>query len=150
MSAAVTLLARRDFCSSELAARLSSQGFDQQAIGSAVEELHDRHYLDDARYARQFVTVHAERGHGPIRIRHDLVALGVSEQQIDSALAERTDWATQAQTLRARRFGAAPPHDWAEKARQVRFLMYRGFSQDDIRSALNTDMDIDMTSDTDT
>ena len=150
MIAAVTLLARRDFCSSELAARLSSQGFDQQAIGSAVQELRDRHYLDDVRYARQFVTVHAERGHGPVRIRHDLVALGVGERQIDSALDERTDWATRAQTLRARRFGAEPPHVWAEKARQARFLKYRGFSDDDIRSALGTDMNIDMTSDTDT
>jgi regulatory protein len=143
MSAAVTLLARRDFCSSELAARLSSQGFDRQVVGSAVEELRNRHYLDDARYARQFVTLHAERGHGPVRIRHDMAALGLNEEQIDSALAERTDWATRAQTLRARRFGAEPPDDWAEKARQARFLKYRGFSSDDIRSAL----DVDMTSD---
>jgi regulatory protein len=143
MSAAVTLLARRDFCSSELASRLSSQGFDQQAVESAVEELHDRHYLDDARYARQFVTLHAERGHGPVRIRHDMAALGVNEEQIDCALAERTDWATRAQTLRARRFGAEPPDDWTEKVRQARFLKYRGFSNDDIRSAL----DVDMTSD---
>jgi len=143
MSAAVTLLARRDFCCAELALRLSSQGFDQQAIGSTVEELLDRHYLDDARYARQFVILHAERGRGPVRIRHDMAALGVKEQEIDSALAERTDWANRAQLLRARRFGPEPPHDWAEKARQARFLQYRGFSNDDIRSAL----DVDMTSD---
>jgi len=38
--------------------------------------------------------------------------------------------------VRARRFGAEVPADWREKARQARFLQYRGFSADHIRSAL--------------
>jgi len=139
----VTLLARRDFCSSELTARLNSQGFDEHAIRAAIDELSDRHYLDDARYARQFVTLHSERGHGPLRIRHDLNALGMTEQHIESALDEQGDWAARAQALRVRRFGPEAPKSWAEKARQARFLQYRGFSNDDIRSALGADVTTD-------
>jgi regulatory protein len=143
MSAAVALLARRDFCSSELAAKLSSQGFDEQAVRAAIEELHDRHYLDDARYARQFVTLHAERGHGPLRIRHHLHGLGMNEQEVESALDELGDWAARARLQRARRFGPEAPKTWPEKARQARFLQYRGFSNDDIRSALGADVTAD-------
>jgi SOS response regulatory protein OraA/RecX len=58
-----------------------------------------------------------------------------------------------------RRFGAAPPRSWPDKARRMRFLQYRGFATDDIRSALgaetgkldtdelDTDIDTDMDTD---
>jgi regulatory protein len=36
-----------------------------------------------------------------------------------------------------RRFGAEVPQDWPERARQSRFLQYRGFSNDHIASALD-------------
>jgi regulatory protein len=143
LAAAVTLLARRDFCSSELTARLTSRGFTVQAVCAALEELRDRHYLDDERYARQFVDSHARRGHGPVRIRHDLSELGLSEELCDAALAEHGDWPALAREVRAQRFGAIAPQSWPDKARQARFLQYRGFSNDDIRLALGFDVTAD-------
>jgi regulatory protein len=135
----VTLLSRRDFCASELTARLVAHGFEADAIDACLEDLRDRHYLDDERYVRQFVEVHAQRGHGPLRIRHELTERGLSADVAEAALAQHGDWSVQAQQVRARRFGSAPPNGWAEKARQARFLQYRGFSNDDIRSALGFD-----------
>jgi regulatory protein len=35
------------------------------------------------------------------------------------------------------------PESWPEKARQARFLQYRGFSSDHIRAALGADFDSD-------
>jgi regulatory protein len=61
-------------------------------------------------------------------------------------LAEGQDWAQRARDTRRRKFGEAPPADWAERGRQARFLQYRGFSTDHIRSALGgseADLDLD-------
>ena len=143
LAAAVTLLARRDYCSCELTARLSSRGFEPEAVRVTLEELHTRHYLDDERYARQFVERGARRGHGPVRIRQELSELGLKPELTEHALAEHGEWSVLARQVRARRFGAKAPGTWPEKARQARFLQYRGFSNDDIRSALGFDVTSD-------
>jgi SOS response regulatory protein OraA/RecX len=40
-------------------------------------------------------------------------------------------------------FGAEPPSDYAQRARQARFLQYRGFSSAQIKAALEFDPDSD-------
>jgi regulatory protein len=143
LAAAVTLLARRDYCSCELTARLSSRGFEPEAVRVTLEELHTRHYLDDERYARQFVERGARHGPGPARILPELSELGLKPELTEHALAEHGEWSVLARQVRARRFGAKAPGTWPEKARQARFLQYRGFSNDDIRSALGFDVTSD-------
>jgi regulatory protein len=141
---AVGLLARRDFSSGELRDRLQRKGFDPAATAAAVADLLEVRAVDDARYVENYVSRHAERGKGPVRIAADLAELGLPTELIDSALAAGSpDWGSRARETRVRRFGPHVPEAWAEKARQVRFLQYRGFSSDHIRSALDTDFDLD-------
>ena len=139
LAAAVTLLARREFCSSELAVRLTARGFEADTVRATLAELVERRYLDDERFVRQFVVVHAERGQGPLRLRRDLATLGLPAALIDSQLASYGDWGALARRVVARRFGATPPHGWPETARRMRFLQYRGFSNEHIRSAVGDD-----------
>jgi len=141
--AAVTLLARRDYAGGELAARLRERGYDADVVAQLVADLGDRRLLNDERYAGHFVEYHRQRGHGPERIRRDLEAAGVATAVIDAALDAVGDWAALARSVRARRFGPAPPENWQEKGRQARFLQYRGFSNDHIRSALGPDVEPD-------
>jgi regulatory protein len=136
---AAALLARRDYSSAGLRQRLLSQGFEAATVQRVLEEFIERRYLDDERYAAQYVSYHAARGHGPRRIGRQLVAEGLREEQIDSALGTIEDWSALARELRIRRFGLAAPASRQEKARQARFLLYRGFSNDHIRSALGPD-----------
>ena len=159
LAAAVTLLARREFCSIELDAKLAARGFTPDAVRPALAELIERRYLDDERYTRQFVVIHAERGQGPVRIRRDLAQLGLPAALIETQLESQGDWPAVARRVLTRRFGAAPPRSWPDKARRMRFLQYRGFANDDIRSAigvdtgelgadeLDTDIDTDMDTD---
>jgi regulatory protein len=113
-AAAVTLLARRDFASSELAAKLEEQGYDHAVVGEAVQELVTGRILDDARFAENYVAYHAERGQGPVRIGSDLKRLGLAGELIDAALAAGPDWRARAREVRIRRFGLAGPKTWAE------------------------------------
>jgi regulatory protein len=140
---AVALLARRDYSSTGLRARLVAQGYEAATVQQVLEELIERRYVDDERYAAQYVSYHAARGHGPKRIEHELAAEGLGEELVAAALATIGDWSALARELRIRRFGLAGPTNWQEKARQARFLLYRGFSNDHIRSALGPDVPLD-------
>jgi regulatory protein len=140
LSIATAWLARRDHCCAELAARLERRGLQQALIEQVLAELCERRYLDDERYAREFVRAHAGRGQGPLRIRYELVGAGVpaalSEAALQHQAAEQGSWGLVARRVRQRRFGEALPEERTERARQARFLQSRGFSTDHIRMAL--------------
>ncbi|MGH8140675.1 MAG: regulatory protein RecX [Steroidobacteraceae bacterium] len=140
---AVALLARRDFASGELQRKLEQQGFEAPVAAATVALLAGEGALNDSRYAENYVTYHAGRGQGPRRIGADLKALGLPEELIGAALAGGPDWRALAREVRVRKFGPGEPADWAQKARQARFLQYRGFSSDHIRLALGADLDPD-------
>jgi regulatory protein len=142
-AAAVTLLARRDFASGELLARLTQRGFEAAPAAEAVARLAGEGIVNDARYAENYVTYHAGRGQGPIRVAADLRARGVAPELIEAALADGPDWRALARAARERRFGKRAPGSWRERARQGRFLQYRGFSSDHIRAATGAAPDTD-------
>jgi regulatory protein len=141
-AAAVKLLARRDYASADLRSRLRDSGFDAESSDQVIATLEAQGILNDARYAQNYVAYHAGRGQGPLRIATELRRKGVPGALIEAALAEGPDWGALARRLRAARFGA-PPSSWPEKARQARFLQYRGFSSDHIRAATGADLDLD-------
>ena len=141
--AALTLLARRDWLTGELSARLQASGGEPDATAGVIAELAGERLLDDVRYAERYVASRAERGHGPVRIAADLASLGAPRELIEAALESGPDWRAVAGAVRRRKFGAAPPDSWAEKARQARFLQYRGFSSDHIRAATGADLEPD-------
>jgi len=143
-TAALALLAGRDFGRAELARRLERRGYPAEVVTVVVDGLVAERLLSESRFVEQFVRQHAGRGHGPARIRAELRERGVPDTEIDAGLdAAAEDWARRAREVRRRRFGMSPPGDYAERARQARFLQYRGFSNEQIRAALGPGEDID-------
>jgi len=140
---AVALLARRDFSAAALARRLLARGFPSQAIGEVIAVLTAQGVLNEARYAQNYVAWHVARGQGPLRIAAELRKEGLANALIEEALGEGVDWEALACKVRIGKFGARPPASWPEKARQARFLQYRGFSSDHIRAATGADPDLD-------
>jgi len=68
----------------------------------------------------------------------------VEPEAIDAALAAaEVNWSESARATRRHRFGAAVPADLRERAKQARFLQYRGFSSEQIRAALGPGSDPD-------
>jgi len=112
-------------------------------VSTAVAELASEGVVNDERYAHNYVAYHAARGQGPVRIAAELKGMGLAAPLIDVALASAPDWRMLARQARSARFGPAPPADWPDKARQARFLQYRGFSADHIRAATGADPDVD-------
>lgn len=141
--ALTVLLTRREHSTAEARQKLLEQGYEPKVVEQVIADFTERRLLDDARYASHFVASHAGRGQGPVRIRLELRELGLADPQIEEALAEGPDFRALCRSLRERRFGAEAPLDWAEKAKQIRFLQYRGFSLDHIRSALGPDIELE-------
>ena len=139
LEAGTALLARRDYASGELRAKLIDKGHEPSEVEAVVARFQAQRLVDDARYAERFVAYRAARGQGPVRIRMDLKALGLPSDLIEDALAAGPDFPALAAAARSRKFGSQVPKDFREKARQARFLQYRGFSVDDIRSAFEPD-----------
>jgi regulatory protein len=143
-TAALALLAGRDFGRCELAERLTRRGYPEPLVESVLAELVADQSLSEDRYLEQFVAQHAARGQGPMRIRMELRERGVESAAIEQALDDAAaNWVESARAARRRRFGSGPPLDFHERAKQARFLQYRGFSSEQIRAALGPDDDID-------
>jgi regulatory protein len=132
---AMDLLARREHSRLELERKLAARGFDEPDIGEVLDELEKEGLLSAERFAQSFVEARFSRGQGPYRIRRELAERGIEAPGawIEDA---RFDWDRLAREARIKRFGAAPPANLREKARQVRFLEYRGFGAEQIRRAL--------------
>jgi regulatory protein len=136
---AMNLLARREHSRAELKTKLLAREFNETEVDDAIADLATRDLVSDERFAEAFTNSRVRRGQGPVRIRQELRQRGVEAAVIHRCLDTLApDWADVAGATRLKKFGAAPPADYKEKARQMRFLQYRGFTTEQINSAFDT------------
>ncbi len=140
---AVELLARREHSRLELQRKLAARGFPEGVIVPALDALEQSGVLAAARFTESFIRSRLAKGQGPVRIRAELAERGVAEQAAELLRGSDIDWLATARDARRKRFGAEPPRDFRERARQARFLQYRGFTADQVRAALELDADSD-------
>ena len=134
---AMDYLARREHGRRELVGKLESAGFERETAEAAVDRLAGEGLQDDRRFVDNFVQSRIGQGKGPVRIRLELGQHGVEESLVDEAIdAAGEDWGALARQVRIRKFGTRRPTGFPEKARQMRFLQYRGFDSGDIQRAL--------------
>lgn len=137
---AVRLLSRREYARAELAGRLSRKGYGRDTCEDVLSRLEELGYLDEERFVEHFIRSRVDRGSGPMKIRAELQQRGVDGPLIDRGLDQADcDFTRLAAAVRQRRFGEDRPADLHEKARQARFLAQRGFTADDVRTALDVD-----------
>jgi regulatory protein len=128
---AMRLLARREHSRVELRRKLAPKVMEGDDLEGVLDDLAQRGWLSDARFAEQAIRSKARR-YGPVRLAHVLRAKGVDEDNIATAFrAAVADGASSLEAVWKTRFKARPG-DERERARQVRFLQGRGFALDDI------------------
>jgi regulatory protein len=137
---AMDFLARREYGQTELIKKLADKGYDRSVAEQAVNKLTEDGLQSDQRFAEAFVQSRINQGKGPVRIRLDLGQRGVGDAVIELAIEDASaNWFELARDVRLRKFGAGKPSDFKAKAKQMRFLQYRGFEQDHIQAAFNSD-----------
>lgn len=135
---AVSYLARREHSALELTRKLQKSGFDEVEIENTLSQLQQAGLQSDRRYAESFVNSRINRGYGSVRIRMELKERGVASDIITECLQQaEVDWFALAADVRSKRFGEQNPEDFKDRAKQQRFLQYRGFTHDEITESFN-------------
>ncbi|WP_417660161.1 recombination regulator RecX [Pseudomonas sp.] len=126
--AAMDLLARREHGRVELVRKLRQRGATDDLIDPALDRLTEEGLLSEARYLESFIRYRARSGYGPVRIREELTQRGLVRTEIEQALADSgIDWAEQLADVWQRKYAGQLPQDMRERAKQGRFLSYRGY-----------------------
>jgi len=139
-SYAFALLTRRDYSKAELIEKLARYAQNLQEVNQLVEELSEHNYQSDQRVAEQMLASQIRKGKGPKRIKQALKTKQLESDLIAEELHE-IDWAEQAYQLKVKKFGEDVEKDPKLKAKQIRFLQYRGFDLDVIMKAIQRRMD---------
>ncbi|USP12253.1 recombination regulator RecX [Aeromonas dhakensis] len=135
---AMRSLARRESAESELARRLRQQGYQEEVIEAVLDYCRGYNWVNDERYGAMAVRAGAAKGHGPLKIRFDLRRKGLDDGQIDAAFEQpELDWFELALELLERRANLADLADFKLRMKWLKYLLGRGFSQDQARYAIS-------------
>ncbi|MFW1676687.1 regulatory protein RecX [Pontibacter sp. JAM-7] len=131
------LLARREYSRYELMQRYSKDTAED-VVESVLDELTESRYLSDARFAESFMRQRLMQYHGWQRISYDLKSKGIGaelRQGVYDTLD--VDWKALACDAWAKRFKQPPERqDRKGYARQMRYLMQKGFSHEEANYAI--------------
>ena len=135
-SYAFAVLTRKEYAKAELIDKLCLWAEDRDEVLELVEELSRENYQSDQRVAETMLSSQKRKGKGPNQIKMKL-----KNKKIDTALIadelKETDWVQQAYELKVKKYGLEVSKDPKIKAKQIRFLMYRGFEMDAIMKAIS-------------
>ncbi len=138
---ALFLLTRRDHTRLELSQKLARKNYTEADIDSVLTTLEEAGLINTSRFAESYTHYRRAKGYGPRRIAMELQAKGVTEAMIAEQV-KITDnaWFTDIRTIWRKHFKGRLPADHQQRAKQLRFLYNRGFTQDQINSIFkNTD-----------
>lgn len=140
---AMDLLARREHGRVELERKLRLRGAAADLIEIALDRLEADGLLNESRYLECFVGSRARAGYGPLRIREELAQRGLQREIVEMAIREAgINWAAELRELWRRKFAEQLPVDAKMRAKQGRFLSYRGYPADMVGRLLrNADLD---------
>ena len=134
-SYAFALLTRRDYSKADLEAKLNQYAINPEEVANLVDELAQQNYQSDQRVAELTLASQLRKGKGLQRIKQALKAKQLDTELITEELSE-VDWLDQAYQLKIKKFGMEVEMDPKLKARQIRFLQYRGFDMEIIMKAI--------------
>lgn len=124
---ALRLLSQREHSRAELERKLKKYEEEPGTLARALDELAAKDFISEARVVQSVLHQRAARM-GAARVRQELLHKGIAPEAVAEAVAglQGSEF-DRALEVWKRRFGELP-QDATERARQVRFLMARGFA----------------------
>lgn len=137
---ALKLLAAREHSRLELERKLAQHEAEPGQLKTALDELQARGFIDEQRVVDSLLHRRAPRL-GAGRIRQELQSKGLDAERVALAVASlKASEIERAREVWRRKFGVLPA-DAAQRAKQARFLLARGFGGDTVRRVLAWDPD---------
>ena len=124
---ALRLLSQREHSRAELVTKLARHVQEGDDLAAVLDDLEAKDFINETRVVESVVHRRASRL-GASRIRQELQAKGLPAEAVQHAMDQLKDTELdRAREVWLRKFGAVA-EDAQARARQVRFLMTRGFS----------------------
>lgn len=136
------LLKNRPYTEKQLRDKLKQGFYPAQAVEQTISYLMSYHYLDDLQYAGDYIAYHCET-RSRRRIEMDLMKKGIDKEDMEAAFASWEEAGgtvkelDQIQRLMIKRNYDINTQDRLEKQKMAAFLFRKGFSQVNIKKALN-------------
>ena len=135
---ALRLLALREHTRIELEQKLARHDPDPDELKAALDDLQAKGFISEARVVESVLHTRATRL-GAQRVRRELQQKGVGAEGVAQAMDRlRETEETRAREVWRKKFGA-PAADAKEKAKQMRFLLARGFAAEVVRRVTRAD-----------
>ena len=129
---ALRLLSQREHSRLELERKLAAHETEPGELARALDELQARGFISEARVVESVVHRRAAKL-GTARVRQELLAKGLAPEAMAEALEQlRGSELARAREVWARKFGQ-PATDPQARAKQMRFLVSRGFAAEVVR-----------------
>jgi SOS response regulatory protein OraA/RecX len=130
---ALRLLKKRDYTVSELSKKL--EGNFHTIPAGLIDQLTDKNFLSDRRFAENYVRKRIDRG--PRALRDELLARGVAEDLVNEILG-RVEWPSLREVLTAKMndWKLRAPLQSRDAARLFRVLVRLGYDEDAIREEI--------------
>lgn len=127
---ALRMLSQREHSRAELQRKLGPHVQEGDDLTALLDDLQARDFISEARVVESVLNQRASRLGGN-RIRQELQAKGIDPDAVQQAVSQLkdTEWA-RAHAVWLRKFGGTVAEDSQQRARQVRFLVTRGFSSE--------------------
>lgn len=159
-------LSKKELSRHELKTKLIAKDCDPQAVDELLDEFAQKGYQSDTRFATMLVRETVRKGRGVRYLTDSLKKAGldvkdfggmdelIAMSDVDSVADgtildddnkgddrdDEINWLKLAVEARCKKYGNTIPKDPKEKARQLRFLQYRGFDADICFDALKMDL----------
>ena len=129
---ALRLLSQREHSRLELERKLAEHETEPGQLAKALDELQARGFISEERVIES--VIHRRAGKlGTARVKQELAAKGLSGEAVAAAMDSlRSTELERAREVWRRKFGE-PATEAKEKARQIRFLVSRGFAAEVVR-----------------
>ncbi len=127
------LLARREHTAFEIKKKLIQKGFAADVISKTIDFALSQQWINHHRYTETLIGYFARRGYGPIFIENYFREQAIETEVIYQSFTKANiDWTAVLTAAWLKKYRGIIPKTSAEKAQQIRFLQYRGFSLTEI------------------
>lgn len=124
----------REHSDQELLRKCQSRGFGSDAVRQTLQSMAERGLQSNQRYMDALIYARRRKGFGPARIRAELRDKGISGELVQRGIVDcEESWPELLANLMEKKFQGKMATDPKEKAKQFRFLQYRGFTPEQIR-----------------
>ena len=131
----IEYISRKMMSAHELKKKLIEKGHSEDTADYCVDKLTQLGLINDFEYAKALASHYANRGYGPARIKNELIRHGIHREYYDEILEDVTVNEDRIKKIISMKL--KDPTDRAQLKKTIDALYRRGFSWDEIKSAIS-------------